>query len=54
MKIVKGIYTETKIFTDDIKPYAEAQVKMVCHLHKQKGNKVDRRGRAILSLLFCI
>ena len=30
MKIVKGIYTEAKIFTDDVEDYAEAQVKMIC------------------------
>lgn len=30
MKTVKGIYAEAKIFTDDIEPHAEAQVKMIC------------------------
>lgn len=30
MKIVKGIYAEAKIFTDDVEDYAEAQVKMIC------------------------
>ncbi|MBQ6888533.1 MAG: RtcB family protein [Lachnospiraceae bacterium] len=30
MKIVKGMYTEAKIFTDDVETYTEAQVKMIC------------------------
>ena len=38
MKIVKGIYTEAKIFTDDIEPYAEAQVKMICDNEVANGS----------------
>ena len=30
MKIIKGIYAEAKIFTEDVDEYAEAQVKMIC------------------------
>ncbi len=40
MKIVKGIYAEAKIFTDDVEGYAEAQVKMICDNEVAKGSRI--------------
>lgn len=40
MKTVKGIYAEAKIFTDDIIPYAEAQVKMICDNEISNGSTI--------------
>ena len=40
MKIVKGIYAEAKIFTDDVEVYAEAQVKMICDNQVAEGSKI--------------
>lgn len=40
MKTVKGIYAEAKIFTDDIIPYAEAQVKMICDNEVAFGSNI--------------
>lgn len=40
MKIIKGIYAEAKIFTDDVEPYAEAQVKMICDNEVALGSKI--------------
>lgn len=40
MKIIKGIYAEAKIFTDDVEPYAEAQVKMICDEEAAKGSTI--------------
>lgn len=40
MKTVKGIYAEAKIFTDDIEPHAEAQVKMICDNEVANGRKI--------------
>lgn len=40
MKIVKGIYAEAKIFTDDVEPYAEAQVKMICDNEVADGSRI--------------
>lgn len=40
MKTVKGIYTEAKIFTDDVEEYALAQVKMICDNEVADGSKI--------------
>ena len=40
MKTVKGIYTEAKIFTDDVEDYALAQVKMICDNETADGSTV--------------
>ena len=40
MKIVKGIYAEAKIFTDDVDAYAEAQVKMICDNQVAEGSRI--------------
>ena len=40
MKTVKGIYTEAKIFTDDVEDHALAQVKMICDNETAKGSKI--------------
>lgn len=40
MKIVKGIYAEAKIFTDDVEEYAKAQVKMICDNQVAKGSRI--------------
>ncbi len=40
MKTVTGIYTEAKIFTDDIEAYAEAQVKMICDNEVATGSTI--------------
>lgn len=40
MKTVKGIYTEAKIFTDDVEDYALAQVKMICDNETAEGSKI--------------
>lgn len=40
MKIVKGIYTEAKIFTDDVETYAGAQVKMICDNEVANGSTI--------------
>ena len=40
MKIVKGMYAEAKVFTDDMEPYAEAQVKMICDNEVAKGSAI--------------
>ena len=40
MKIIKGIYAEAKIFTDDVEPYAEAQVKMICDNEVAAGGRI--------------
>lgn len=40
MKTVKGIYAEAKIFTDDVEPYAEAQVKMICDNEVASGSTI--------------
>lgn len=40
MKTVKGIYTEAKIFTDDVEEYAEAQVKMICDNEVSEGSAI--------------
>lgn len=40
MKTVKGIYTEAKIFTDDVEAYAEAQVKMICDNEVAEGSSI--------------
>lgn len=40
MKTVKGIYAEAKIFTEDVEPYAEAQVKMICDNEVAQGSRI--------------
>lgn len=40
MKIVKGMYAEAKIFTDDVEEYAKAQVKMICDNEIAAGSTV--------------
>jgi len=40
MKIIKGIYAEAKIFTDDVEEYAEAQVKMICDNETAAGSRI--------------
>ena len=40
MKTVKGMYTEAKIFTDDIEEPAEAQVKMICDTEVAEGSMI--------------
>lgn len=40
MKIIKGIYAEAKIFTDDVEEYAQAQVKMICDNQVAEGSKI--------------
>ena len=40
MKTVKGIYAEAKIFTEDVEPYAEAQIKMICDNEVARGSSV--------------
>lgn len=40
MKTVSGIYVEAKIFTDDVEPYAEAQVKMICENEIAAGSTI--------------
>ncbi|MDE7016450.1 MAG: RtcB family protein [Lachnospiraceae bacterium] len=40
MKIVKGIYAEAKIFTNDVEDYAQAQVKMICDNEIAEGSKI--------------
>ena len=40
MKTVKGIYAEAKIFAEDVEPYAEAQVKMICDNEVARGSKI--------------
>ncbi len=40
MKIIKGIYAEAKIFTDDVGEYAEAQTKMICDNGMAKGSTI--------------
>ena len=40
MKIVKGVYAEAKIFTDDVEEYAEAQVKMICDNEVADGSTI--------------
>lgn len=40
MKIVKGIYAEAKVFTDDMEEYAEAQVKMICDTEIAKDSTI--------------
>ena len=40
MKIVKGIYTQAKIFTDDVEEYAIAQVKMICDNEVAAGSTI--------------
>ncbi len=40
MKIVKGIYTEAVIFTDNVEDYAEAQVKLICDQEASKGSRI--------------
>lgn len=38
MKIVKGTFAEAKIFTDDVEPYAEAQIQMICDNPVSEGS----------------
>lgn len=40
MKTVKGIYAEAKIFTDDVEPYAEEQVKIICDNEIANGSTI--------------
>lgn len=40
MKIVKGMYAEAKIFTEDVEAYAEAQVKMICDNEVAQGSTI--------------
>lgn len=40
MKIVKGIYANATIFTDDVEAYAQAQVKMICDNEVAKGSTI--------------
>lgn len=40
MKIVKGIYAEAKIFTDDVEKYAETQVQMICDSVAAQGSTI--------------
>ncbi len=40
MKTVKGIYTEARIFTDDVEQYAEAQVRMICDNEVAQGSRI--------------
>ena len=40
MKVIKGIYAEAKIFTDDVEEYAQAQVKMICDNQVAEGSKI--------------
>ena len=40
MKIIKGIYAEAKIFTDDVEEYAEAQVRAICDNETADGSTI--------------
>lgn len=40
MEIVKGNFTEAKVFTDDVEDYARAQVQMICDNPMAAGSKV--------------
>lgn len=40
MKTVKGVFAEARIFTDDVEPYAEAQVKMICDNEIASGSTI--------------
>lgn len=40
MKIVKGMYAEAKIFTNDVETYAEAQVQMICDNEVADGSTI--------------
>lgn len=40
MKIIKGMYAEAKIFTEDVDTYAEAQVKMICDNEAADGSVI--------------
>lgn len=40
MEIIKGIYADAKIFTDDAEEYAKAQVKMICDHEAAKGSTI--------------
>ncbi len=40
MKLVKGIYAEAKIFTEDVEAYAEAQVRMICDSEAAAGSRI--------------
>ena len=40
MKLVKGIYAEAKIFTEDVEAYAEAQVRMICDSEAAAGSSI--------------
>ena len=40
MEIIKGIYADAKIFTDDAEEYAKAQVRMICDHEAAKGSTI--------------
>ena len=40
MKEVKGIYAAAKIFTDQVEPYALAQIQMICDNEVSKESKI--------------
>ncbi len=40
MEMIKGIYADAKIFTDDAEEYAKAQVKMICDHEAAKGSTI--------------
>ena len=40
MKTVKGTYAVAKIFTDDVEPYAEEQVKVICDNEIANGSTI--------------
>lgn len=40
MEMVKGTYAEAKVFTDDMEPYARAQLQMICDDPVSVGSKI--------------
>lgn len=40
MEIIKGIYSEAKVFTDDMEDYARAQLKMICDNPVSEGSQI--------------
>lgn len=40
MEIIKGKYSEAKVFTDDMEDYARAQIQMICDNQVSEGSRI--------------
>ena len=45
MEIIKGKYSEAKVFADDMENYARAQLQLICDNPVSEGSRMSIQGR---------